>query len=87
MVPLATLVHRLMGHHIGLQGEVPVSPFLTLFTSCVTQVSLARRGPSSTRPISLLRDALGGHRQVRVLAMLSPSVGVRELFHITAYRS
>ena len=87
MVPLATLVQRLMGHHIGLQGEVPVSLFITSHRSCITPCSLARRGSSSIRLVSLLRDALGRHRQVRFLAMLSPSVGVRKLFHLVTHHS
>ena len=38
MVPLATLIHKLMGHYIGLQGEVPVSPVTIPYEGldCVT---------------------------------------------------
>lgn len=39
MIPLSTLVHRLMGHHIGLNGEVAVSRFIArtrvVLTNCI----------------------------------------------------
>ena len=40
MVALATLIHRLMGHYIGLQGEVPVSPVTIHYKhlNCVTAI-------------------------------------------------
>ena len=40
MVPLATLIYRLMGHYIGLQGEVPVSPVTISYEhlKCLTSI-------------------------------------------------
>ena len=41
MVALATLIHRLMGYYIGLQGEVPVSPVTIQYENlnCITAIN------------------------------------------------
>lgn len=94
MIPMITLVTQLLGRNIGLHGEHPVRiqyTFAIHVGPCLPFVIYDHLGmvaggtcPSRHGPLPFLREGLGRHRRLGLVALRAPSGRLRLLFQLSS---